>query len=227
MQKSFLYNRETKVINPARFAHRPFFPSILLNGNFMRFTRFTDLSMRVLMYLTYEKPRNMVTVAELSHRFNWSRHHVVKVVNFMSRQGWIAAHRGRGGGVMLARPANELLVGDIVRTLEGDRPINQCDNPECALKPACNFLRASQEATDAFYAHLNKYSLATLTGTPEMLELIEGLHTRPFNARVFAKQEEARAASRRRRAARNAPTADFHVDEEDIFTAPPIPVEKA
>ena len=147
--------------------------------------------MRVLMYLTYEKPRNMVTVAELSHRFNWSRHHVVKVVNFMSRQGWIAAHRGRGGGVMLARPANELLVGDIVRTLEGDRPINQCDNPECALKPACNFLRASQEATDAFYAHLNKYSLATLTGTPEMLELIEGLHTRPFNARVFAKQEEA------------------------------------
>lgn len=86
MQKSFLYNRETKVINPARFAHRPFFPSILLNGNFMRFTRFTDLSMRVLMYLTYEKPRNMVTVAELSHRFNWSRHHVVKVVNFMSRQ---------------------------------------------------------------------------------------------------------------------------------------------
>ena len=183
--------------------------------------------MRVLMYLTYEKPRNMVTVAELSHRFNWSRHHVVKVVNFMSRQGWIAAHRGRGGGVMLARPANELLVGDIVRTLEGDRPINQCDNPECALKPACNFLRASQEATDAFYAHLNKYSLATLTGTPEMLELIEGLHTRPFNARVFAKQEEARAASRRRRAARNAPTADFHVDEEDIFTAPPIPVERA
>ena len=60
-----------------------------------------------------------------------------------------------------------------------------------------------------------------------MLELIEGLHTRPFNARVFAKQEEARAASRRRRAARNSPTADFHVEEEDTFSAPPIPVEKA
>lgn len=183
----------------------------------MRFTRFTDLSMRVLMYLTYEKSRNMVTVAELSHRFNWSRHHVVKVVNFMSRQGWIAAHRGRGGGVMLARPPAELRIGDLVRTLEGDRPINQCDNPECALKPACNFLKVSQEAQEAFYEHLNRHTLASLTDTPAMRDLIHELHTMPFNSRIYAKQEEAR----KRRAARGH-TADFREIDDEIFEAPPF-----
>lgn len=189
----------------------------------MRFTRFTDLSLRVLMYLTYEKPRNMVTVAELSHRFNWSRHHVVKVVNFMARQGWIAAHRGRGGGVMLSRPADEFFLGDIVRTLEGDRPINQCNNPECALKPACHFLDISTAAQNAFYDHLNQYTLASLTSSPEMRALITDLHMRPFNSKLFAKQEEARMLSRRRRLAEES--GDFHPIEEEVFEAPPIRIE--
>lgn len=51
----------------------------------MHITRFTDLSIRVLMYLTNTNRKSLVTVTELSERFHWSRNHMVKVVHFMRK----------------------------------------------------------------------------------------------------------------------------------------------
>ena len=50
----------------------------------MHLTRFTDLSLRVLIYLTHNERKGLVTVTELAERFKWSRNHMVKVVHFMS-----------------------------------------------------------------------------------------------------------------------------------------------
>ena len=55
----------------------------------MHLTRFTDLSLRVLIYLTHNERKGLVTVTELAERFKWSRNHMVKVVHFMSTKNWV------------------------------------------------------------------------------------------------------------------------------------------
>lgn len=70
----------------------------------MHLTRFTDLSLRVLIYLTHNERKGLVTVTELAERFKWSRNHMVKVVHFMSTKNWVQTHRGRFGGLTLNPP---------------------------------------------------------------------------------------------------------------------------
>lgn len=193
----------------------------------MRFTRFTDLSIRVLIYLSYAPtPNHMVTVSELSYRFNWSRHHVVKVVNFMNRQGWIVASRGRGGGVRLREHPSHYLLGNLLRTLEGDRAVNQCNNPPCELLPACVFNNIAQQAINVFYEYLNQYTLASVACTTEMRNLVKSMHERPFDLAAFMESEAKRMAESRqkrttviRRRADDDRTPVAHFDDlpEDRF----------
>lgn len=134
----------------------------------MHLTRFTDLSLRVLMYLTFKNRTSLVTVNELAQKFKWSRNHIVKVAHFMNARGWIVSFRGRGGGIRLARDPSEYRIGDLVRQLEGgDEPLIDCENPRCTFFEACRFRFIKDEASEAFYSKLNDYTLSSLALTPE------------------------------------------------------------
>lgn len=143
----------------------------------MHLTRFTDLSLRVLMYLTYRNRTSLVTVNELAQKFQWSRNHIVKVAHFLHLQGWIASFRGRSGGLKLAKDPSEYRIGKIVRRLEGgNQPLLDCEHPECTLIDDCQFRHIKEEAYQAFYDKLNEYTLASMTTSPEAQALIERLN---------------------------------------------------
>ncbi|AUL47479.1 BadM/Rrf2 family transcriptional regulator [Bordetella trematum] len=133
----------------------------------MQLTRFTDFGLRVLMYLTQCRDREKpVTIPEIAERFEISRHHLVKVVHFMSQQGWVAATRGKGGGLALARAASDYRLGELVRTLEHQGGLVDCADPPCALQGACRLTGVLQEALRSFYAFLDGHTLAELVGSP-------------------------------------------------------------
>ncbi len=143
----------------------------------MHLTRFADLSLRVLMYLTYRNRTSLVTVNELAQKFQWSRNHIVKVAHFLHLQGWVASFRGRSGGLKLAKDPSEYRIGEIVRRLEGgDQPLLDCEHPECTLIDGCQFRHIKEEAYQAFYDKLNEYTLASMTTSPEAQALIERLN---------------------------------------------------
>lgn len=128
----------------------------------MQLTRFTDLGLRVLMYLSSTRPVDAppVTVGEIAGRFEVSRHHLVKAVNVLVHNGAVTATRGKGGGVRLGRPAAEIGLGDVVRLLEGDTDMIDCAQPPCALRGACHLKEALDGAQTAFFAELDRYTLA-------------------------------------------------------------------
>jgi hypothetical protein len=78
----------------------------------MKLTSFTDYSLRVLMFLA-TNPERRATVAEVSAAFDIKENHLTKVVHFLGKQGWVTTLRGKGGGLLLARPANEIRVGRV------------------------------------------------------------------------------------------------------------------
>lgn len=129
----------------------------------MQFTRFTDYSLRVLVYLG-QNPDQWVTIREISDAYDISRNHLMKVVSFLGNRGYLSSQRGPGGGVRLGREPAQIRLADVILDTEGDMDLLECMTmPVKRLPTAQRRLRALlQEAVQAFVDSLNGHSLADL-----------------------------------------------------------------
>lgn len=146
----------------------------------MRLTGYTDYALRVLIHVGLEKGR-LATIPEIAHSYGISRHHLTKVVHQLGRLGYVRTVRGRGGGLELARPADRIGVGEVVRATEDDLALVECFRPgnsDCRIMPACRLRGALQEALAAFLAVLDGYTLADLLDEPARLRELLGLESR-------------------------------------------------
>lgn len=128
----------------------------------MRLTAFTDFALRALMRLAGE-PERVFTTDEIAREFSISRNHLTKVVRELAEGGFVATHRGAGGGFRLARPAETITLGEVVRLLEARYPLVECfrsDGGGCVLTPSCRLKAKLGAAAKAFIAELDKTSLA-------------------------------------------------------------------
>lgn len=128
----------------------------------MKLTTFTDYSLRVLIYLAAD-PERRVTIAEIAHSFGISETHLMKVVHTLGRLGLVATVRGKGGGLALARPAEDIAIGDVVRATEGQAVPAQCfgdGHGECRVASVCRLRSLLRDAVDAFYDVLDRCTLA-------------------------------------------------------------------
>lgn len=143
----------------------------------MRLTVQTDYALRVLIYLAIHK-EELATIAAISERYEISKNHLMKVVQLLGHEGFVETVRGRAGGLRLARPAEEINVGQVVRVLERDAVLVECFSPcrnECLITPACRLKGALREALEAFFAALDRFSLARLTDDNRLLQqLLKG-----------------------------------------------------
>ncbi|MBS0373797.1 MAG: Rrf2 family transcriptional regulator [Proteobacteria bacterium] len=138
----------------------------------MHLTTFTDYCLRVLMYVAVAPPGRRATVPEVAAAFGISRSHLSKVVHLLGKAGVLHNVRGRRGGLELARPAGEINVGAVVRLVD-DRPaLVECfdrTTNRCVITPVCRLRDALGSASDAFYATLDRYTIADITQHPRPL----------------------------------------------------------
>jgi Rrf2 family transcriptional regulator, nitric oxide-sensitive transcriptional repressor len=130
----------------------------------MRLTLYTDYSLRVLLYLANKEDEN-VTITELADFYKISRNHLVKVVHHLGLKGYILTTRGRHGGIKLARSANAILVGEVVRSTEPDFDLLECFNPatdQCVITRACSLKGVLFNAQASFLGVLDKYTVADI-----------------------------------------------------------------
>ncbi len=140
----------------------------------MKLTAFTDYSLRVLIYLSAQ-PAERATIAQIAGSFQVSEHHLVKVVHFLGKQGWLANVRGKGGGLELGMPPEAIIVGKVVRATEGSSQLAECfgdSDGDCAIAPNCRLRGVLGEAARAFYAVLDRYTLADLVNNRQQLARI-------------------------------------------------------
>ncbi len=140
----------------------------------MKLTTFTDYSLRVLIYLAIE-PARRATIAEIATSFGISENHLVKVVHFLGKSGWLHNVRGKGGGMQLAREPERINVADVVRDAEGESKVVECfgeDRDCCAIGRGCKLRSVLAEAVSAFYAVLARYTLADVVRNRDQLASI-------------------------------------------------------
>lgn len=123
----------------------------------MRLTRYTDFALRVLLYLGRE-PGRLASIAEISRAYGVSQSHLMKVVSDLVGAGYVESVRGRSGGIRLARPPAQIVIGSLVRHTELDLELVECG--ACLIAPACGLTSMFDEALAAFLTVLDGYSLA-------------------------------------------------------------------
>jgi Rrf2 family transcriptional regulator, nitric oxide-sensitive transcriptional repressor len=129
----------------------------------MRLTTFSDYALRVLMYAAAAGDR-LVTIEETAKTYGVSRGHLMKVVNILTRSGYIRAVRGRSGGFTLAMAPEAINLGAVVRATEPDFALAECFAPgsTCIITRRCKLPEVLNEALNAFIGTLDRYTLADL-----------------------------------------------------------------
>lgn len=132
---------------------------------------FTDYSLRVLMYAALPD-RGRFSLDDVSSAYGISRDHVAKVVQRLVHSGYLTSQRGKGGGISLAKPAEEIRIGDIVRETDSHHPLVECfvaETNTCRLMGRCRLQGVLGEAERAFQAVLDSYTLADLVAKPKII----------------------------------------------------------
>ena len=129
----------------------------------MRLTTLSDYALRVLMYTAAHHDR-LVTIEETARVYHVSRSHLMKVVNILSRAGFLVSVRGRTGGFMLASSPETINLGAVLRATEPDFALVECfiSGNQCILTTRCRLPEALNDALGAFLAAMERYTLADL-----------------------------------------------------------------
>jgi len=127
----------------------------------MHITRYTDYSLRVLIYLTLNQGQRS-TIKEIADSYGISKNHLMKVVHNLNKAGYIETLRGKKGGLKLGLEPKAINIGQLVRELEPDFNLVECFSPKgnCTITPVCQLQSIIGRALAAFVNELNQYTLA-------------------------------------------------------------------
>lgn len=136
----------------------------------MHLTRFTDYSIRVLLYLA-TKGEERATITEIAETFSISRNHLMKIVQELHQKEYLKAIRGKHGGLWLNKAPEHIRLGALVRDTEQEMALVECfrEDNACIITPSCRLKPILNDALNAFLDALDGYTLA---------DLLDGRHSR-------------------------------------------------
>ena len=122
----------------------------------MRLTTQTDFGLK-----------RRATIAEVAGLYGVSINHIAKVVNLLARHHLVRSIRGVGGGIELAKPADRISVGEVIRIFEGNMHLLECVGTEnvCSIESFCKLKSTLAEAERIQLEYLNTVTLADVAPT--------------------------------------------------------------
>jgi len=143
----------------------------------MRLTIYTDYALRALIYLGVNGDR-LCSIGAIADSYGISKNHLMKIVVELSSKGYVESVRGHGGGIRLAKPAKQIVIGDVVRLTESDMFLVGCFDaagPKCRISPECKLRSVLADALRAFMKVLDSYTLADVLAQEGSLRRLLGV----------------------------------------------------
>ncbi len=141
----------------------------------MRLALQTDYALRALMYLAVRGGR--VTTGDIAAFYGVSAAHVAKVVNHLARLGLVRCVRGIGGGVQLAKEPENISIGEVIESFEGNLHLLECVGVEdvCVIQRMCKLKSVLAEAERIQLEYLTGITLADVVPTRAQLSRVAAL----------------------------------------------------
>ena len=130
----------------------------------MRLTKQTSYALRILLHCAL-RPNEQVKAADIAKAYNITEFNVLKIIPILVHGGFVRTMRGRRGGLRLARPAEDIRLGDVVRLTEETHIQADCFgqlNEICPIQPAAPINRILGTAVNAFIEVLDQHTLQDL-----------------------------------------------------------------
>jgi len=139
----------------------------------MRLTKQTNYAIRMMMYC--DSNDGLSRVSDIAGFYNLSEQFLLKILQILTKAGFVESIRGRNGGIRLALPAEELGLGEIIRVTEDNFAMAECfegGENVCPLVNSCGLNQALSEALNAFFKVLDGYTIADLTNNKRNLHVL-------------------------------------------------------
>ena len=144
-------------------------------------TQKAKYGLRALCILAGDMPgRETMPIHEVAERGHIPQKFLEAILLDLRRQGFVTSRRGKAGGYALARPAESVGVGDIIRALDGPLAPIPCASltayrpcADCLDPPNCEIRRLMRQVRDATARLLDGTSLAALVASRQPLADVE------------------------------------------------------
>jgi Rrf2 family transcriptional regulator, iron-sulfur cluster assembly transcription factor len=117
-----------------------------------------------------------VSRQDISGRLDISCDYIAQLTGRLHKAGLVESVMGPGGGYMLARPASQVRVGDIIRAIDGPIETRYCVAPDpegsCSHKETCLTHGLWVDLSMVIDAYLNGITLQNLCDRAPQLEHI-------------------------------------------------------
>lgn len=141
----------------------------------MLLSRACTYGIRTALFLATQTKGKPILVKEIAGRLGIPFHFLGKIVQGMVKAGVLASYKGRNGGVMLARPTEQVKLREIVEAIDGPDLLKGCvlGLPECSNDHPCPLHSLWGGIRDEIQDMLSKRNVA------EMMEELEERVLRP------------------------------------------------
>ncbi len=92
----------------------------------LQLTKTGEYSVRAMLHLAAKPSGAVVPIGEISKQWDIPEEFLRKIVQLLSKSGLILSRRGAGGGIELARPAEEISLLEVIEAAEGKLALNKC-----------------------------------------------------------------------------------------------------
>ena len=136
----------------------------------MRVSKRGEYALRSLINLgiARELSRPVVPIRELAHKENIPIKFLEAILLDLNKAGYLSSKRGKGGGYSLKKPANKIIIGDVVRLIDGPLAPIRCASVtaykkcSCPDEAHCGLRLLMVDVRNAIANILDRYSLADI-----------------------------------------------------------------
>lgn len=128
----------------------------------MRLSKRTEYGLRAVVQLARLWPRNFVQAKDLAQEEDLPNKFLESILLALRRGGFLESKVGSGGGYRLSRSPRDMLVGDIIRRLEGRLTVKEGHQPADQSPGKVAVRLINQKLTDATDDVLDRMTLEEL-----------------------------------------------------------------
>jgi len=96
----------------------------------MRLSTKSRYGLKALIAIGYYANENPVSLKFISNKENISESYLEQLISLLKKEGIVKSTRGAKGGYKLNKDPKEIIVGDVLKTLEGNINIIDCISDE-------------------------------------------------------------------------------------------------
>ena len=146
----------------------------------LQLTMSGEYTVQAMLHLAAQPRGTIVQIGDIARLWDIPENFLRKIVQLLTKSNLVLSHRGVGGGIELARPAEDITLLEVVEAAEGKLALNKClIRPGFCFRDSwCAVHLVWNEVQESMKEILRNKSIAELAKQTQMRH--QQAHSRPL-----------------------------------------------